>query len=185
MPNVVAEKYAKAYRGRYQGKPIPDKFFGMIANIDENIGKLEAFLAAKNLRENTILVFMSDNGTQSAGAQKLYNAGMRDRKTSVMEGGHRVPCFVRWPAGRLKHGRNVDQLTTVQDILPTPILCVERHRICRRRTISSEPILPSHAFNDGSTKTRSRVSSIPHAAPRNGQRSKRKNLRELEVGGVF
>ncbi|MDH3583508.1 MAG: arylsulfatase, partial [Phycisphaerae bacterium] len=124
VPNVVTEKYSKPYRGRHEGKPIPDTFYGMIANIDENLGRLENFLQEKNLRDNTILLFLTDNGTQSSGAQKLFNAGMRDKKTSVFEGGHRVPCFIRWPAGKLKHGRNVDELTHIQDLLPTLIdLC--------------------------------------------------------------
>jgi len=124
VPNVVAEKYSQPYRGEHEGKPIPDTFYGMIANIDENLGRLEAFLEEKNLRDDTILVYMSDNGTQSSGAHKLFNAGMRDKKTSVFEGGHRVPCFVRWPGGPLKHARDVDELTQVQDLLPTLIeLC--------------------------------------------------------------
>ena len=128
VPNVCPDKYSAPYKGHYEGKPIPDTFYGMIANLDENMGKLEAFLQAKGLRENTLLIFLSDNGTQSGGAKAIYNAGMRDKKTSVYEGGHRVPCFVRWPAGKLKHGRDVDDLTEVQDLLPTLIdLCELRN----------------------------------------------------------
>jgi arylsulfatase A-like enzyme len=124
VPNVCPEKYSKPYKGSYEGKPIPDTFYGMIANLDENMGKLDAFLTARGLRDNTILLFMSDNGTQSRGAQAIYNVGMRDRKTSVHEGGHRVPCFLRWPGGKLQHGRDIDTLTQVQDLLPTLIdLC--------------------------------------------------------------
>ena len=79
---------------------LPAKFFGMIANLDENLGKLEAFLKDNGLRENTIVVFMTDNGA-TAGFN-VHNAGMRGRKTMIYEGGHRVPCFVRWPAGNLR-----------------------------------------------------------------------------------
>jgi arylsulfatase A-like enzyme len=124
VPNVCPEKYSEPYKGTHEGKSIPDTFYGMIANLDENLGKLEAFLKARGLRENTILIFMSDNGTQSGGAQAIYNASMRDKKTSVYEGGHRVPCFIRWPDGNLQHGSDIDQLTEVQDILPTLVeLC--------------------------------------------------------------
>jgi len=124
VPNVCPEKYSKPYVGEYEGKKIPDTFYGMIANLDENLGKLEAFLKARGLRENTLLIYMTDNGTQSSQAKEIFNAGMRDKKTSVYEGGHRVPCFVRWPEGPLKHGRDVDTLTQVQDLLPTLIdLC--------------------------------------------------------------
>ena len=119
VPNVVPEKYSKPYTGTYKGKKIPDTFYGMIANIDENLGKLEAFLKAQGLRDNTILIFMSDNGTQSGQAQQIFNAGMRDRKGSVIDGGHRVPLFVRWLDGRLRHGTDIAELATVQDLLPT------------------------------------------------------------------
>lgn len=107
---------------RYR-EPYPDRprqvasFYGMIANVDENIGRLEAMLAETGLRENTILVFMTDNGG-TAGVN-LYNAGMRGRKTELWEGGHRVPCFVRWPAGRLRAPGDVAELTECQDLLPT------------------------------------------------------------------
>lgn len=121
VPNVVAEKYSESYEGEYKGKPVPAEFYGMIANLDENVGKLEVFLEEKGLREDTILIYLSDNGTQSSQAQAIYNAGMRNKKTSVYEGGHRVPLFVRWPKGNLVHGNDIDELTQVQDILPTLI----------------------------------------------------------------
>ena len=56
VPNVVAEQYSAPYRGQHDGNPIPDTFYGMIANIDENLGKLGALLREKNLRDNTILI---------------------------------------------------------------------------------------------------------------------------------
>ncbi|MCP4855836.1 MAG: arylsulfatase [Fuerstiella sp.] len=124
VPNVCDDKYSDPYIGKHEGRNIPAKFFGMVANLDENLGRLEEFLKARGLRDNTLLIYMSDNGTQSNEAKELFNAGMRDRKTSVFEGGHRVPCFIRWPDGKLKHGRDVGELTQVQDLLPTLIeLC--------------------------------------------------------------
>ena len=124
VPDIVADDYSDPYRGRHDGNSIPAKFYGMIANLDENLGKLEAFLEDRGLKENTILIYMTDNGTQSTGAMKIFNYGMRDRKTSVYEGGHRVPLMVRWPEGKLAHGNSVDELTQVQDLLPTLInLC--------------------------------------------------------------
>ena len=119
VPNIVDDSYSAPYVGKHGGKQIPHKFYGMIANIDENIGKLEAFLKAEGLRDNTILVFLSDNGTQSGPAKEIFNAGMRDRKGSVVDGGHRVPLFVRWIDGRLQHGADISELTVVQDLLPT------------------------------------------------------------------
>ena len=97
-------------------------FFGMIANIDENMAQLEKFLLDNEIRDNTILIFMTDNGT--AMGEGIYNAGMRGRKTSLYEGGHRVPCFIRWLEAGLGGGRDVGGVTRGVDILPTLIdLC--------------------------------------------------------------
>lgn len=117
-PAWVDPKYSAPYR-----KPgLPADFFGMIANLDENLGRLDAFLKETGLRDNTLLVFMTDNGA-TAGFN-LFNAGMRARKAQIYDGGHRVPCFVRWPAAGLKTGRDVSTPTQMQDILPTVIdLC--------------------------------------------------------------
>ncbi|MCR9200076.1 MAG: arylsulfatase [Planctomycetaceae bacterium] len=102
-------------------------FYGMIANIDHNMGRLRQRLDDLKLTENTLLVFMTDNGTSAGGkfpgltAEPVagYNAGMRGRKSCIYEGGHRVPCFVYWPAGGIGGGRDVDALTAHIDILPT------------------------------------------------------------------
>lgn len=110
------------YSGPYAKGGMPAKFFGMIANLDENLGKLDAFLKETGLRENTIVVFMTDNG--GTGGVNYYNAGMRGRKTTFYEGGHRVPCWVSWPAGKLAATTDVDEPAQVQDVLPTLIdLC--------------------------------------------------------------
>jgi len=95
----------------------PAKFFGKIANIDENMQRLEAFLRDTGLRENTILVFFTDNGG-TAGIQ-VWNAGLRDGKTTFYDGGHRVPCWIRWPAGELGKPRDLGMPIQVQDLVPT------------------------------------------------------------------
>ena len=112
-PAWVAEKY----RAPYKSAGAPANFFGMIANIDENLGRLDEFLRDNGLRENTVVVFLTDNGG-TAGVN-TYNAGMRGRKQLVYEGGHRVPCFVRWPAGKLRAAVDVDTPAQAQDVLPT------------------------------------------------------------------
>ena len=121
VPNWVDAKYAEPYKkiGSYNDIEIPANFYGMIANIDENLAGLETFLRTEGLKENTILIYMNDNGTQSRTASKIFNAGMRGFKTQMYEGGHRVACFIRWPNGKLKHGQDIDVLTQVQDIFPT------------------------------------------------------------------
>jgi len=112
-PFWVAEKYAAPY----QQKGMPAAFFGMIANLDENVGRLEEFLNKSGLRDNTILIYMTDNG--GTGGVKFFNAGMRGNKTTYYEGGHRVPCFIRWPNGALRSPTDIDTPAQMQDILPT------------------------------------------------------------------
>ena len=125
-PHTVAEEYSAPFTA--QGHPENRaKFYGMITNFDENLGRLFDTLKRKDLVQETIVVFMGDNGTAAGGgggkADDGFNAGMRGKKGSVYEGGHRVACFVRWP-GRLKAASNVDQLTSCRDWLPTLIeLC--------------------------------------------------------------
>ena len=103
-------------------------FYGMVENIDTNVGRLLAKLKEWELEENTLLIFMSDNGMTGNGAGKpdekiapdhaWFNAGMKGLKGSPDEGGVRVPFFVRW-AGTTAAGREVDTLAAHIDILPT------------------------------------------------------------------
>lgn len=114
-PLWAQEKDAAPYRSKV--RPNVASFFGMIANIDENVGRLENWLRDSGLYENTVVIFMTDNGG-TAGRQ-IFNAGLREGKGSYYEGGHRVPCFIRWPAAGICGGRELSQPAQVQDILPT------------------------------------------------------------------
>ena len=128
-PYRVPTAYADRYRRKGLSEPL-SAFYGMITNIDENLGRLRALLDELELTERTILIFTTDNGTAAGwqprrtGPMRGFNAGMRGKKGSVYEGGHRVPFFIYWPGGRLDGGRDVDQLTAHIDILPTLVdLC--------------------------------------------------------------
>ena len=112
-PYLVAKKYSDMYAG----KKAPAAFYGMITNFDENMGRLMAKLNELKLADNTILIFLTDNGS-SAGA-RAFNAAMRAGKGSEYDGGHRVPCFIRWPAGGLGGGKDISRLTANIDLLPT------------------------------------------------------------------
>jgi arylsulfatase len=114
-PLWVPDEWARPYQGKVE--PTVARFFGMIANIDENMGRLDRMLRETQLYENTILLFMTDNGG-TLGVD-FYNAGLRGHKTEYYDGGHRVPCFIRWPAGRLRSPCDVADLTQSQDLLPT------------------------------------------------------------------
>ena len=93
------------------------KFFGMIRNLDKNMDRLEKWLQENKLKENTVIVFMNDNG--GTGGVKLYNAGMRGKKGSNYEGGHRAACFIKWPDGIIANNRTVHFATQIQDLFPT------------------------------------------------------------------
>ena len=125
-PFHVDESYSEPYR--QAGVPdVMAKFYGMITNIDDNTGRLRELLEERGLAENTIVVFMTDNGSarghaapeNAKGSWRGYNAGMRGAKGSAYDGGHRVPCFVRWPAGGIGGHRDVATLSAHVDVLPT------------------------------------------------------------------
>ncbi len=137
-PLFVPDQYREPYR---KEKKQIASFFGMIANIDENVGKLETFLKETGLRDNTIVIFMTDNGT--ATGDPVFNAGMRGKKISLYDGGHRVPFFLRWPAGHLQPAKDLPCLAECQDVLPTLIdLCgLKQPHDARFDGISLSPLL--------------------------------------------
>jgi len=124
-PFRVPARYSRDYEK--QGLPPQTAlFYGMITNIDENAGRLLGGLRDLGLEQNTIVVFMTDNGTSAGylaagGGAKWtgYNAGMRGIKLSPYEGGHRVPLWIRWPLGNIGGGQDVNRLTAHLDVLPT------------------------------------------------------------------
>ncbi|MGS0524250.1 arylsulfatase [Zobellia nedashkovskayae] len=121
-PLIVAEKYAAPYRHLVGDKIVGAEFYGMITNIDENFGKLEAYLKEKKLADNTILIYMTDNGSGGGLSEdgKLgFNKGFRGRKGQRTEGGHRVPFFIRWKDGKIKGGKDLNELTAHVDLIPT------------------------------------------------------------------
>jgi len=119
LPFWAPDEKRNAYRD--QPRDVAS-FFAMIENIDDNMGRLRAMLRESGLEKNTLLIFLTDNGTVHG--HHVFNAGMRGHKTRYYEGGHRVPCFIHWPEGPLRPAGEVDELTQVQDLLPTLIeLC--------------------------------------------------------------
>jgi arylsulfatase A-like enzyme len=121
-PYNVADKYKRLYTGKT--KDAIAAFYGMITNIDENIGKLEKKLSQLGIKDETIIIFMTDNGSAKGRAPRAFSAGQKGGKGSPYEGGHRVPFFIRWPNGKLGGGVDVSALTAHFDILPTLIdLC--------------------------------------------------------------
>ena len=102
---------------RYAGKVPPDvaKFFGMVANVDDNIGRLLDRIKSSGREKNTLVLFMNDNGG-TVGC-KVFNAGMRGQKVTPFLGGTRASSFWRWP-GTLEPG-DIGALAAHVDVFPT------------------------------------------------------------------
>jgi len=123
-PYNVDRKYSAPYMDKTHEARA--RFYGMITNIDDNFARLEQKLEELNLSDQTILVFMTDNGT-SCGAgldpygfvTEGYNAGLRGVKNSEYDGGHRVPFFIRWPDGGIYGGKDYRGLAANVDFMPT------------------------------------------------------------------
>ena len=96
--------------------------YAMIKRMDTGIGRVLETLDREGLRENTIVIFTSDNGPQFSGKDEWrierFNCGFRGSKGSVHEGGIRVPLLIRWPAG-LDGNRHYHDLVHFVDWLPT------------------------------------------------------------------
>jgi arylsulfatase A len=105
------------YFDKYKAQGFDDKLacvYGMCENIDDNIGRMLRTLDDLGLADNTIVIFLTDNGPNT----ERYNGDMRGRKGSAHEGGSRVPFFVRWPNG-IKAGTVVKNIAAHIDVLPT------------------------------------------------------------------
>ena len=153
LPYVVGDEYYDLYKDLPLEESMA-KFYGMITNIDDNTAKLRNKLKQLGIEEDTILVFVGDNGTARGSystdrSKYSYNAGMRGSKGTEYEGGHRVMLFIRWPGGGLSKGKDIDQLTAGFDVLPTLIdLCnIKRPKGPRLDGISLVPLLKDQTRN--------------------------------------
>ncbi len=126
-PFRVAKEWSEPYRETVKWQFGPE-FYGMVTNFDHNVGLLREHLRKLGLAENTIFIFMTDNGTAKGNGGKGlqpedefrgFNAGMRGQKSTVYEGGHRVPFFIHWPKGGMVGGRDATNLSAHLDVLPT------------------------------------------------------------------
>ena len=112
------------------------KVYAMVTNIDENIGKVLQKLNELNITENTLVIFMTDNGPQ----QIRYVGGMRGRKGSVYQGGVRIPFYFKYPA-LFEGDKDIETVTAHIDILPTlSQLC--NVEMPKDRTIDGKSLLP-------------------------------------------
>ncbi|MHC4124291.1 MAG: arylsulfatase [Planctomycetota bacterium] len=105
------------YFNKYKNKGLTDTLasaYGMCENIDDNVARILQKLDRLNLTDDTIVIFLTDNGPNS----KRFNANIKGTKGSHHEGGTRVPFFIRWP-NRLPAGKTVTDIAACIDVLPT------------------------------------------------------------------
>ena len=118
VPDEKAEPYRKM--GLHEDNALT---YGMIENIDDNVGRVLSKLTELGIEDNTIIIFLSDNGPRHRRTKNDVYPGrwvsaLRGTKTSVYDCGIRVPFFVRWPA-KLGSGTKIKTMGTVLDIFPT------------------------------------------------------------------
>ncbi len=123
-PMQVPDKWWKKFENKeleklYHGKEKEDVEFtkaalAMCENLDWNVGRITKKVKDLGLSENTIIIYLSDNGPNGY----RWNGGMKGRKGSTDEGGVRVPMFINWPK-EIPAGKNVPQIASSIDILPT------------------------------------------------------------------
>jgi len=126
-PLNVDDRYAQPYRSKVSDRLA--RYYGMLTKFDEDLARLLAELRALRLEDDTILIYMSDNGPcpwyggividDDGYVLEGYSAGMRGGKIWGYENAHRTPCYVRWPGGGIGGGKDVDSLTAHFDLLPT------------------------------------------------------------------
>jgi arylsulfatase len=138
-PLQVRQEDEARYQGRYANTNAA-KFLGMVANIDDNVGRLLARLAEWHLEKETLVIFMNDNGTDG-GMLADFNAGMRGHKGSAYLGGTRAASFWRWP-GTLTPG-DCPALAAHLDVFPTLAeLAGARWTPALRRQVEGRSLVP-------------------------------------------
>ena len=165
-------------------------YAAMVASLDENVGRILDKLDALKLTENTLIVFLSDNGPAHGGPwitgwdaawlKRLIvgsAAPLRGQKVEVFEGGIRVPFIVRWPA-KLRAGQTFAQPVSAMDVLPT--LCAATGTAIPSTTITDgvnllphrgrppPPASPSLRVTERFSASASEQPSLP-ASPENSQ----------------
>ncbi len=106
------EEFVAKYRGKVEDERLA-RYFAAVTCMDEAIGRLLNLLTEKKAADNTLVMFLSDNGGSGNGG----NAPLRGSKSSMWEGGLRVPFIARWP-GRLPAGTVTDEFLTSLEIVP-------------------------------------------------------------------
>lgn len=163
---------------QYRGMDIPEDVaaaYALNGCLDEQVGRLLRRLEELKLADDTIVLYLSDNGPNG----QRFNCGLRGIKGSVYEGGTRVPLFIRW-GNRLPAGKKVDRIAAHVDIYPTLLeLCgVQAPKGPAIDGVSLKPLLTGGATSwpDRLLFTHAERSAKPDSMYPGSVRSQRFNL---------
>ena len=134
------------FRMNEKDKKDARKIYGMVTNIDDNIGKVINKLKELKIEEETIIIFMTDNGPQ----QIRYNSSMKGRKGTVYNGGIRVPFYIQY-SEKFKESKVINKMSAHIDVLPT-ILELCNLNVPNDRKIDGQSLVP--LINSKSTNDR-------------------------------
>jgi len=117
QPTPDSDRWDPATQGEKQ-KDQPSNFADMVEYMDNMVGRLDAKLSELGIRDNTLLIFLGDNGTGRTITSRFRGVDLQGGKGTTTHLGTHVPLIVSWP-GVLKAGRVLGDLVSSVDILPT------------------------------------------------------------------
>ncbi len=127
-PHQVPDRYFNKYKAKGLNDEIAS-IYGMVDNMDENVGRILNYLNKTGLEKNTVVIFLSDNGPNGT----RYNGHLKGIKGSVHEGGVKVPFFIRWK-DVVPSGKTVSTPAAHIDIYPTLL------ELCKLEPLSGKSI---------------------------------------------
>lgn len=120
-PITGDDRFAQSYLDKGLDS-IEAKYASMVEGMDKSLGDIMDYLAKKGIDENTIVLFMSDNGGLSAhargGEPNTHNKPLASGKGSMYEGGIREPMLVKWPGKTVPKSMSDEQII-IEDFYPT------------------------------------------------------------------
>jgi arylsulfatase A len=143
-PIASAERYEKLHAG--VADPVERTYRANVTQLDDAFGMVMKALDDLGVADDTLVFFTSDNGPEGDGVKgpgRGLTGGLRERKRSVYEGGHRVPGIVRWP-GRIQPGTESDLPVVGNDFFPTA-LAIAGLEPPAGRTLDGVNLLPAFA----------------------------------------
>lgn len=159
---------------KYRNMGLPEseaKYASMLEGMDKSLGDLMDYLDEKGLTDNSIIVFMSDNGGLSlsarAGVPHTHNRPLNSGKGSAYEGGIRVPMIVKWPGKVTEASRN-DGMVIIEDFFPTILEMAEVTEYKTVQTVDGVSFVPMLLKPEKETEDRSLFWHFPNNWGPNG-----------------